>query len=171
MSSKRDHTPESAQRCADAASLLAEARAAAGVSTSRLAEECGVSRALVRAWEDASDPSHVPPADALLAPCIAAHAVRVLAARAGMVAVDLPSAEVKRGDDHRMLADVHRETSEVVSKHLAALADGHVTRRENAELRREIREAQVVLAQLDVELAATAHEPVVGVRRIDGWRR
>lgn len=169
-----DHTgrtsrPEArARRQADAARLVAAARADAGLSAADVAAEAGVSGTLVYEWESPDSGRRVSLGDAMT-PSLARHVVARLARSVGMVAVTLPAA---RGvhDDLAAVARVQRETSEAVTAHLDAIADGVIDRAENAHVRSEIDDAIDALVTLRESLAAVAHEPVVGVRRIGGGR-
>lgn len=169
MSSTKRMTPagDREDRKAEAAMLLGYARREAGLTASKLAAEAGVSRTLVRAWEDEEDPDHPVPLDAVFVPELQRAMVRALAARAGLVVAEIPQIGGAH-DDVRLVADVQRETTEAVSAFLDAISDGVVTRAENERVRREAREAVEALTRLIVTIEATAHEPVVGIRRSVG---
>jgi transcriptional regulator with XRE-family HTH domain len=167
VSGARTARPRGAEReCrkAEASELLTAARKAAGLTIADLAAEIGVSPTKVRAYEDPDAGASPVPLDAVLVAPVEQEAVRLLAQRAGMVAVELPTLTGPH-DDLRLLAEVQRETSDVVREHLAAIADGVITRSENRACRVEIREAIAALVRMDLALEAVESEPCVGVRR------
>lgn len=157
-----------AARHAEASRLLRAAREEAGLTVAQVSAEAGTSPTVWRELEDPDHAKRAPLGDAM-APSIARHVVAALAARVGMVAVTLPAARVVH-DDLAAIARVQRETSEAVSAHLDAISDGVIDRVENARVRAKIHAAIVELVTLSETLAATAHEPCTGVRRIGGSR-
>lgn len=160
---RRTRAGDREDRKAEASELLATIR---GERTkASLADAIGVSETKLAKYEDPEAANAPPPLDAILVADIERDAVRVLAERAGMVAIELPDVTGDPASDLRMLAEVQRETSDVVRSFLAAIEDGRWTRHENAEVRAEAWQAVASLARLIRTLETTAHEPVMGVRR------
>lgn len=162
---RRTRTGDREDRKAEAADVVRDARELAGLTEQQLADDAGVSRAFIRGTEDDDDVEHIPHLDIIMSPGIARAAVRVLAKRCGMVAVDLPAATGRTDDELRITADVTRECSEAVVAHMAAIQRGNRTRFDTAAIRKEVWEAIEALVRLDQTLEVTEHEPVVGIRR------
>lgn len=160
---RRTRAGDRADRHGEAAELFAEARRAAGLTCKEVAAACAVSETLVYGWEDPDSGKSVPLGDAMN-PATECAVVRLLAKRAGMVAVSLPSVDGVH-DDLAAAFDLQRETSEAVTTHLHAISDGVITRQENAAVRAEIDQAIEALVRVKLSLEATAHEPCTGVRR------
>jgi hypothetical protein len=149
--------------------LLDEARRNAGLTTEALAADIGCTRTAVQKMLDSDDISHPVHADALLSPLVARHSIRLAAARNGMLAIDVP----RCAEGSAMLSaisEISRETSDVVTATVEAIADGVVTRPERDALRKQIREAQEALARLDRALELVGDEAATNVHAIGAKR-
>jgi hypothetical protein len=157
------------ERRREACELLDAARRAADLTSDALAADIGCTRSAVQKMLDPDDIGHPVHADALMAPLVARHAVRLLATRAGMLAIDVP----RCADGSAMLSaisEISRETSDVVTATVEAIADGVVTRPERDALRKQIREAQEALARLDRALELVGDEAATNVHAIGAKR-
>lgn len=157
------------ERRAEMCKLVNDARLTAGLTTEALASDVGCTRGAIVKMLDVEDIGHPVHADVLTAPLIAKECVRLLADRAGMIAIELPRAGESFALD--ALVEIQRETAEAVTTALESFADGVVTRAENARTREQIRDAIEALARLDRALESAAHEPAVNVRSIGEARR
>jgi hypothetical protein len=164
MSSRQKEAAKIARlaRKREAAELLAKARGAADLPQIDTAElVCGVSRTLLRSWEDPDDDAHVVPVDALMAPELAPHAVRLLAARCGMVAVELPA--IEDGSEVDMLhhiTEIQRETSEALAAALGAVNAKHRSPADTARICREMWEAIEAIVRCHTAMERTPHDYV-----------
>lgn len=90
-----------------------------------------------------------------------------LAERADLAVVSLPSA-ASTGDDFRTLAMAQRESADVVSRGLEALADGRMCSREGAEIETECDQAIAALLAIRERARLAQREGVIGLVRKSG---
>lgn len=146
---RRTRAGDREDRKAEAAEILRSARLASNVTEEGLADDAGVSRALIRGMESIDDHEHPPHLDVAMSPAIAVEAVKLLAKRAGLVVVcKLPELAPGAHEHLRMAVDVQRECADVLNAFLPAIADGHVSPSENAHVRAQAWEAIEALARL-----------------------
>lgn len=153
-------------RRADTSRSLARVLLAHDVAHAEVARICGVSETMVHEWCDPTKPRALALADAMALPERTRLVLAELLAGEGHVLAPMPDAG--EGADLTSAIAVQRETGDVVSKHLAAIADGHITRAEASELRVEIAEAIRSLVRLDRACQRAEREGVVGLRVVGG---
>jgi hypothetical protein len=157
------------QRRHDACEITTTARKLAGDLTQlALATDAGCTPQTIQRMEDPSDLGHHVHADVWLAPLIAKSIVRVLAEREGMIVIEIPRVALG-GAVHKSIAEIAKETADVVSGAAVALADGDLSADEKRELRGQIREAQEALARLD-HMLTLDDEPGASVHPIGAKR-
>jgi hypothetical protein len=154
-----------AQRRADTSAFLARVFLAHELGATDVERCTGVPRQHVAAWLDRDDARAMPLADATALPERTRLVVAEHIAGPGHVVVRLPSATAHPGDDLRLAARAQREASDAVAVLLDALADGHITAQEGAELRTRA-EALLATVATVLELAREAErEGVVSIER------
>ena len=157
-----------AERRVAASEVLRAARERAGMTTLALAAEAGCKQQHVQKQEDPSDPHNVL-LETVMSPSIATHTIRLLAVREGMIVFEIPEA-ADGSAAHMAVAEISRETADVVSSACESFADGLVTRAEVALVRTQIREAVEALLRFDASLEQLGDEQVASVHSIGGKR-
>lgn len=144
-------------RKAEAAEVLRTARLASGVTEDALAIDAGITRRTLRGMESPEDFDHPPHLDVVMAPSIQVKAIELLARRASLIVIaKLPELGAERSELLRMVGAIQKETADVLHALLDALADGHVSLRENAEVVAQAWEAMAALGKLVQALEAQA---------------
>jgi uncharacterized membrane protein YebE (DUF533 family) len=156
-------------RRAEACAITTQARTAAGLTMAALAADVGCPHQAIQRAEDASDTSKPVHADVWLAPLLRKEAARALCAHAGMIAIDVPHC-AQGSAMLESIAEISRETSDVVTATIAAISDGVVTRAEREAVRQQIREAQEALARLDRALELVSDDVATNVHAIGAKR-
>jgi hypothetical protein len=100
-----------------------------------------------------------------LPPAVRLELVRWVADELGAFVAELPLADADPGDDVALVARVQRETSEAVSMHLGAVANGHVDRREAVEVLREVEQAVAALLTVRELMRRVIDDGAHSVRR------
>lgn len=143
-----------ARRQAETARVLARSLEHHGISRAELAAKAGVPDQHGREWADPETNRNIAVADAAAAP----HLVRVdlcehIMGPGWCVAV-LPATGARAEDDVRHAARIAQGGGVVVSKLLAAIADGQLDRTECTDIRAALREHIRELVSLDAGLEA-----------------
>jgi hypothetical protein len=159
VSSRTPSQVAKAQRRADVARTLARVLLAHDVTDREVAAATGVAHQHVAEWRDPDSPRSMPFADALALPQRTRLALAELVAGPGHVVAEVPEGDPSASIAHAL--EVQRETAEVITAHLAAIADGHVSRDEAVRLRAEIAQAMRVLVSLDRACAIAERDGVV----------
>lgn len=144
---------------------LARLLLAHDLSQAEAARLCGVGDSIVQEWCDPEKPRAMSLADAMALPPELRLVLAELLAGPGAVVAIVPEGSPRLSVNTAL--SVQKETSEVVTGHLAAIADGGgaITRSQATPLRREVREAQRALATLDRGLEVVEREGVVSIDR------
>lgn len=146
------------------ARALSRALAVVGASQSMVAATLGLSPTGFARLLDGESSHALTVADAIgLPPLVRRHIADLLAESLGCVLAEVPAA-VGAETDLALAIDAQRETHEALAAHLSAIADGHITRAEAVELRREVAQAQSRLAAIGQLAERALREGVVGTR-------
>ncbi len=146
-------------RRADTSRALARLLVEHDISDSEVERLTSVPRQHVAQWRDPDDSRSVSLADAIALPPAMRRALAEWLVGPGHVVAEIPDA-APAGSIAQAL-EVQRETTDVVTAHLAAIVDGHLTRAEATVIRREIHEAQRSLSALDHVCVLAEREGIV----------
>lgn len=136
--------------------------------TDREAERLtGVAHQHVAQWRDPDAPRAMSFADALALPPALRRALAELLVGAGYAVVKLPEGHTE-ACDLRAISLLQREASDVVAKHLGALADGRLDAREGELLERECDELISAVLPIRERAREAQRERVVALRRARG---
>lgn len=136
--------------------------------TDREAERLtGVAHQHVAQWRDPDAPRAMSFADALALPAGLRRALAELLAGPGHAVVRLPEGHTE-ACDLRAISSMQREASDVVAKHLDALADGRLDAREGEVLERECDELIASVLPIRERAREAQRERVVALRRARG---
>jgi hypothetical protein len=151
------------ERRAASAESLRRALDASGVAVREAGALIGVDEKLVRRWLDPHEGQSVSVADLAALPI----EVRIAVVRADLLPGHVIVRETSPSDAGAASIAAHvaaqRETSEALTAHLEAIADGHITRAEGASLERELDEAIARLVALREHARQAQREGVIGV--------
>lgn len=156
--------PEQAriERRREASRVFDDAMDEAGAGNPAVALMLDRDRRTLQAWRDPSD-DKVPSLEAVigLPSLVRMRITAYLAELDGRALVELPEA-ADVVCDLRAAAALQRESADVIARHLEAVADGHITRREGAELERECDELLAVVLAIRERARQARREGVVG---------
>lgn len=151
-------------RIAEIGAVVRAAMAEERASYDVVAAHLGLSSTELKRCCSPSSGRHLSLADAAgLPPAVLRRVLDHLADTLGCVVVDLPEAMPSSSDLH-LLATAQRKSAEAVAAGLDAIADGHVTRSEGADLRAACRSAIRCLVGVDQIAGLAVREGVAGVR-------
>lgn len=126
----------------------------------------GVRRQRLDEWADPDSARSLSVADLRAMPPAVRHSLLDwMASEMGCTVVERPPAAASLEDDLAVALRVQRATSEAVSAHLAAIADGHVDRAEARTCLQEIEEAEQALGAAKQLMLRAVDEGVVSIRR------
>lgn len=149
------------QRRHDVARLLARGLLDACVTT--LAAGLGCSRQLVQHWIDPERDASISVADAAALPAPIRAPLAEYVAGPGYMMAELPAADTDGRASLALHVRALRETSEAVTAHAAALADGRIDRSEGRDLERKCDEALRELLSVREAARRAQREGVIGV--------
>jgi hypothetical protein len=150
-------------RRATLARALAALFVAHDVTDRAVAALTGAAHQHVAQWRDPDAPKSLGFADALALPLPIRRALAEML-MPGHVVAALPDATPRASIAHAI--EVQRETSDVVTLHMLAIADGVVSRGEASKLRPEIREAMRALVALDHVCEQAMREGAVSAEEV-----
>lgn len=165
MTSSRTPRIEREQRKADSSDRLDRLLREHDVTQASVALDLGVGETMVAEWCKPEKPRSMPFADALGLPEVVRRALAQDLVGAEYAIVALPSQTEAAGSDLLAIARVQREAGDVISQHLSALADGHMSAAEGAALEREVDEAIGALLTVRERARQAQRERVVALRR------
>lgn len=137
------------------------------VSQASVALELGVGETMVAEWAKAEKPRSIPFADALALPEAVRLALAEMLIGEGRAIVTIPGASEREGSDLLAVARVQRESGDVISAVLSALADGHMTGAEGAHVERECDESIAATLAIREVARAAQRERVLPLRRVE----
>lgn len=128
----------------------------------------GVAHQHVSDWRDPDVARSMPFADATALPEQARVDLALAILDDTHAIVRVPAVEAGTADDLRDAAAAQLETSQVLTKHLGAIADGLLDAREGVELERECDEALLTILRIRERARAAQRERVVRLRAVEG---